>query len=186
MKRLTDAQKAMVEENISLVWFAINKYGRSIPERDLDDAYQFACLGLIRAASTYDPDAGVKFSTYAVNGIRWYITRFVLLSMRQCERLNRSAVRLDKKTTPCGTSSEISISEWLNLATEDDYDLYAQDLLRIIRTKLSPRCREITFLLIGGHKQTEIAKRLGISRQRVNHAIKRIQEVIRREYLKEC
>jgi RNA polymerase primary sigma factor len=45
---------------------------------DLDDLVAEGNLGLIRATETYDPDVGVRFSTYARNWIKQSIRRHVI------------------------------------------------------------------------------------------------------------
>jgi RNA polymerase sigma factor (sigma-70 family) len=46
---------------------------------EMDDLYQIARIGLWQAAQKYKPDQGTKFTTFAINNIRFYVK----------ERLNR-------------------------------------------------------------------------------------------------
>lgn len=51
-------------ENIGLARVCANRFrGKGI---DYDDLFQAGCLGLIKAADGFDPDRGLRFSTYAV------------------------------------------------------------------------------------------------------------------------
>lgn len=80
MNDLTDEQAAMVQANLGLCGWAVNRWGRHLPASDAntysqDDAYQDAVLGLIRAVQKYDPTTGYRFSTYAALWLRQAIQR---------------------------------------------------------------------------------------------------------------
>lgn len=62
-----------VEENLGLVHLCANRFrGRGI---EYDDLYSAGCIGLVKAASAFDTERGVKFSTYAVPVILGEIKR---------------------------------------------------------------------------------------------------------------
>ena len=62
-----------VEENLGLVHLCANRFrGRGI---EYDDLYGAGCIGLVKAASAFDTERGVKFSTYAVPVILGEIKR---------------------------------------------------------------------------------------------------------------
>ncbi len=69
MERLTDAQRAQVADNIGLAHKVVDmlerRHPRVAPHRD--DLLQDGIMGLMRAASGFDPALGYAFSTYA-----WY------------------------------------------------------------------------------------------------------------------
>lgn len=66
--RLTADQQAMVEANVGLVGFFLNRW--KTPAGQWDDAYQDGLIGLMRAAQKYEPLKGFTFSTYAQHWIR--------------------------------------------------------------------------------------------------------------------
>lgn len=68
MPSLTDAQRKLVEDNVKLVHWFLNRYTRVLPS-EYDDVFQTCCLGLMEAARRYDPGIG-KFSTYATIAIK--------------------------------------------------------------------------------------------------------------------
>lgn len=68
---------ALVVENERLVWWAINRWFRSIPECDRADAYGYGIEGLFRAAQLWEPHRG-RFSTYSTAWIRQKIERGML------------------------------------------------------------------------------------------------------------
>ena len=53
----------LVEDNINLVYFLINKYYPSF--RGNEDVQQEGMMGLCKAAKTFDDSKGAQFSTYA-------------------------------------------------------------------------------------------------------------------------
>lgn len=64
---------SFVEENLGLVHLCANRFrGKGI---EYDDLYGAGCIGLVKAASAFDRDRGVKFSTYAVPVILGEIRR---------------------------------------------------------------------------------------------------------------
>ena len=64
---------SFVEDNLGLVHLCANRFrGRGI---EYDDLYGAGCIGLVKAASAFDTERGVKFSTYAVPVILGEIKR---------------------------------------------------------------------------------------------------------------
>ncbi len=64
---------SFVEENLGLVHLCANRFrGKGI---EYDDLYGAGCVGLVKAASAFDRNRGVKFSTYAVPVILGEIKR---------------------------------------------------------------------------------------------------------------
>ena len=63
----------LAEENLGLVHLCANKFrNRGI---EYDELYSAGCVGLVKASKTFDPDRGVRFSTYAVPVILGEIKR---------------------------------------------------------------------------------------------------------------
>ncbi len=71
MKRMTalnDAQRILVENNLSIVRWAIHKHitvNENIYGFSYDDLFQEGCIWLCKAAATFDASKAVKFETYA-------------------------------------------------------------------------------------------------------------------------
>ena len=79
MKQLTPEQKRLVEENLGLVGTHVRRLvpARSSPRRDRewDDLFQEGCLGLAKAASSFDESKGVPFAAYALRRIQSAVSR---------------------------------------------------------------------------------------------------------------
>lgn len=76
---LTAPEQTMVAANHGLISFTIQRFHKH-QINDIytyDDAWQDGYFGLIRAVQKFDPDRGIKFSTYAVTWIRQGIQRGV-------------------------------------------------------------------------------------------------------------
>lgn len=68
------ARNAIVEDNLRLVYKIASKYGNAI---DKDTAFQEGALGLMDAASKFEVERGLRFSTFAVHYIDGRIKRFL-------------------------------------------------------------------------------------------------------------
>ena len=75
-----DAGTRLVRGNLRLVVKIAEEYGRS--EDQLMDLIQEGNMGLLHALGKFDPDRGVKLSSYAAWWIRAYILKFVLANFR--------------------------------------------------------------------------------------------------------
>ena len=67
------AKNSLITENIGLVHACANRFRG--PGVEYDDLFQAGCVGLIKAASGFDPSLGFRFSTYAVPAILGEIKR---------------------------------------------------------------------------------------------------------------
>ncbi len=76
----TDAARRLIEANLRLVVKIAYEYRRA--HRNLLDLIQEGNIGLMKAVKKYDPDRGVKLSSYAAWWIRAYILKFVLNNWR--------------------------------------------------------------------------------------------------------
>jgi RNA polymerase sigma factor (sigma-70 family) len=70
-----DARNTLVLANLGLVHLVANQMRR--PGLRYEDLVQEGTLGLLRATETFEPDRGVRFSTYCVYWIRAKIQRYL-------------------------------------------------------------------------------------------------------------
>ena len=90
-KRFVFYRNEFVEKNIRLVFFVSKKFRRfEIPK---DDLVQEGIFGLQKAAVMFDPDRGLRFSTYA----SWWIRAAIGRHCRDRGRLVRLPVNLQEK-----------------------------------------------------------------------------------------
>jgi RNA polymerase sigma factor (sigma-70 family) len=87
-----EARALLIEKNEGLVW----KYARRYQLDSLteDDLHGEGCCGLIHAVETFDPERGLKFSTYAI----WWIRQAINRAIDDQLRLVRLPVHLGERT----------------------------------------------------------------------------------------
>ncbi len=70
-----EAKSILVEENSPLIKSVIKRFKDKGVE--YDDLYQIGCIGFLKAINNFNPDFGVKFSTYVVPMVIGEIKRFM-------------------------------------------------------------------------------------------------------------
>ena len=75
MEKLTEKQKKLVEDNIKLVPYTMNRYFSTYKADSKEEMYGDAYLALVLAAKNYKEENGVSFSTYAVKTVALYVLR---------------------------------------------------------------------------------------------------------------
>ncbi len=163
----------LVLEHERLVWWAINKWFRLLPEHERDDAYSCGIEGLFRAAQLWQPERG-RFSTYAANWIRQKIERGMM------DGNDRRAVDRNEDTPPPplsldvpygnGDGDTITLGEYL--AATDRPDLTAEWAEAVAR--VAERCRDdrdrliLADLAVGaGYPLRDLAEQAGVSGEMV-------------------
>lgn len=58
------AREELISGNLRLVLSVVQKFTNR--GENLDDLFQVGCIGLIKAIDNFDPEQGVRFSTYGV------------------------------------------------------------------------------------------------------------------------
>ena len=66
----------LVENNIGLVGHVVNSFAPRNKQED-EEYYGQGCLGLVKAALTFNPETGVQFASYAVICIKNEIRLFL-------------------------------------------------------------------------------------------------------------
>lgn len=95
---MNESRDRLIEENLGLVHACCHKMtGRGI---EYDDLYGAGCLGLCKAAKGFDPDRGLRFSTYAVPVILGEIRRLFRDggSIRVSRSLKELSVKINRES----------------------------------------------------------------------------------------
>lgn len=154
-------RQSLIEDNMKLVYFIINKYYPTFIHDE--DIIQYGMLGLCKAAEKWD-ETKSKFSTFASHAI---------LNEIKMEFRRRS------KQPETVSLSKIIHSEESKLTLEDsimgEADIGFVDM-KGLKDSLTPREKEIWDMTLCGDTQREIAERLGLSVQRVNAVIRKIKK----------
>ncbi len=94
------AREEMIQANLRLVVKIAKDY--SNPSMTLGDLVAEGNIGLMRAVEEFDPDAGVRFSTYAA----WWIKQSIKRAMINSGQAIRIPAYLAKPITKCRRSAE--------------------------------------------------------------------------------
>lgn len=120
-----ELKQPLAEENLGLVHLCANRFrGRGV---EYEELYSAGCLGLLKAVKAFDPERGVKFSTYAVPVILGEIKR--LFRDGGSIRVSRSLKELSMKLQRvCGEFAqregrEPTVAELAELTGEDAGDI---------------------------------------------------------------
>jgi len=168
---MTTYQQQLVEQYVPLANKLAFQKKRTLPRHiDVEDLRSAAYFGLVEAASRYNPERGVAFSTFAYPRISGAIHDF----LRQE-----------------GYGKRGEISHVISLNGEADGEGELQDLLRakperndeefleVVSFDLGAQAKEVLRLyFIDEHSMKEVGERFGVSESRVSQLIKRYKKRI--------
>lgn len=166
-----EARQKLILHNLRLVSHIVRKYYSS--NKNQEDLVSIGTIGLVKAVDTFKVDSGTRFATYAAKCIQ----NEILMHFRAQRKLNaevsmNDTIDVDREGNPLTYMDVISSDECL--ADEVIRKVEADEALRFVRTRLTPRERCIITLRFGlDHTappltQREVATRLGISRSYVS------------------
>jgi RNA polymerase primary sigma factor len=183
------AMQRLVRYNLKFVVAIARKQRRGTVR--LDDLVQEGNMGLMRAVERFDPQAGTRFSTYAVWWIRAYIGKY-LRGARSTVRpqsgtVARSDLSLDGAIDEEGATHLDRIEddgpgpEDLYLLAEGDHEV------RAALAKVRKRIGELGWDIVLNRLEQDppgtldaIGKRWGVSRERVRQGELRTKQLLRR------
>ncbi len=170
-----NAKGVLIERNLRLVAHIAKKYQNV--EEDMEDLISIGTIGLIKAVETFDAGKG-RLATYACR----CIDNELLMMLRARKKTAREVSLYE----PIGTDKEgneinlLDVIEGQQIEVVDRIALYEdlQKLFSLLDECLTDREKEILFLRYGistGEEvtQSEIGKKLGISRSYVSRIEKK-------------
>ncbi len=181
---LTADQKLQVEENMALAYAAARKvWGDSLATNHttLQDLESASMVGLCHAAQYFNPDRGVKFSSYA-----WRCCILEILIERDERRLirvphwrgNRDKVKAQASRHIDQMNFEIDEPLW-----HDGIDFDRDDSVGKVRAALVhllPADRALIERHLGGESFRSIGNSLGCSNQNISNRYRRICQILYR------
>lgn len=185
-KRLTDAQRTLVEDNLGLVGYVVNTR-LCVDVESIEDMFQVGVLGLMIAAQKYDSSRGVMFSTFA--------THCVMNQIRKARRYDKNyRQRNESPEHPQDTASpdeEIAINAmaWKmerldrNLRFEDAVEdaVMADQIKRLLESQPGQAAQMTYAYLIQGMTQQEIARKWWITQSSVSRSVARTLNWLRKQ-----
>ena len=179
-----DAREILIERNLRLVAHIAKKYQNV--EEDMEDLISIGTIGLIKAVETFDAGKG-RLATYACR----CIDNELLMMLRARKKTAREISLYE----PIGTDKEgneinlLDVIEVQQIEVVDRISLYEdlQRLFGLLDECLTDREKEILFLRYGlstGKEvtQSEIGKKLGISRSYVSRIEKKALGKLREKF----
>ncbi len=184
------ARRRLVQHNLAFVVAIARKQRRGTVR--LDDVIQEGNVGLMRAVEKFDPDAGTRFSTYAVWWIRAYIGKY-LKEARSTVRPQSGTVAqpdlsLDSAIDEEGDATHLDRIEDDGPGPEDTYlssegDREVRDALGKVRKRIGELGWDIVHNRLEQDQPRtleEIGKRWGVSRERVRQVELKTKQFLHR------
>lgn len=158
----------LIEDNMNLVYYLINRY---YPNYNKDeDVIQEGMVGLVKAADRWDESKG-KFSTFASKCILNQIKRYFIVQSRHFYQLSLDTVlpvnSLDDGTS--ATFADLVVDE----SGDVDFELIEDEEFV---SELDDLDREILAYYQKGYRQFEICKILGIHKSTVHARIAKMRK----------
>ena len=169
---LTPEQQKLVIENMKLAYFAANKYYLKFG-LEQEEAISIAFLGLVRAATIFDEAKKVKFSTLAM--------KCMYNTFLQDLRKRSKQVDTISFDSPVSVDSDITYAD-LFPDKDDSYSyIESREMIRWCLEYLTDRERSIVIAYLSNpnQKQAQLAKKYGISQQRISIIINKFKDICR-------
>ncbi len=168
---LNDEQRVLVEANLKLIDYTLNRYQWYSPCDTRDDLWQIGAMGLCRAAHDYEAGQQVNFSTFAVICIRTAIAHHITLLHYAKRDVRLEAKSLDQTLD---MDSDVRLVDLLpdrraNVEKVVVDCIYRHDLdTDLAKVRLTPREREVLNMRFReGLNFGQIAQRVGLTRSRI-------------------
>lgn len=173
-----DEQEKLFNENISLSYYAANRFKQNAFEHD--DIVQMAMIGLWKACKTYKPEKNCKFTTYALRVIK----NELLQAMRSVRvRDYTKDYSLDQMYEDTGISLAETIADDFDLQDEVEKKEIASKIISLfsILKENERKCVELYYLK--GYKQIEIAEMLNLTQANISRIVTKAMRKIKGRYL---
>lgn len=185
----------MIEDNLALVSYSLQLLGVDYNE----DYFQQGVLELIRCVDNFKEDKGRKFSTYAINNIKWYLKEYiqrdyVIKPKRTKPRAGKvdilSIDSLDR--TICSDGKTITLQETLpDNSTTEDMEIMLEEMDLIEFFEYTYRFFYVTkkdlnlfkdFHFNGWNKK-ELGKKYNLTYRQLNKKLEETKKILQQAYL---
>ena len=172
-----DSKKRLIEGNMRLAIKIANSFSNT--RIDQDDLWSIAFMGLIRAADTFDPHKGIKFTAYMTTVVKNEIRLELRKVVKERAEVPLDAVLMrDEKT-----GEEVLLSDTIvGSEFEEEYRQY-QIVNEVMRglLEVNERDRKILMLRMSGYRQEVIADVMNTAQSTVSRIVKLFKKEIVRK-----
>ena len=179
------ARNNLIKHNLRLVAHISKKY--HVKCSDSDDLISIGTIGLIKAVNTFNPEKGVRLSSYAARCIENEILMYFRNSYKTALDISMDEpIETDKNGNVLTLIDTISCDK--SVADEIDLKMDIEKLKKYISDFLDTRQQKIMNLRygLGGKKplaQREVAKKLNISRSYVSRLEKKSIGILKQYFI---
>lgn len=161
------SKQRMIEGNIRIAIHVAKKFEGTL---DPDDLIGVSALALVKAADSFEPSIGTRFSTYAAR----VIENEILMALRRNKKSGND-ISIYAPINTDGEGNEYEIWEVLGDPKPEKQveAIENEDFIRIISEGLDDRERYVIAQWVDGVRQKNIADRLGITQPQVSRIMKR-------------
>lgn len=165
------AKEQVVLNNTGMVGFVLKSLNLNLLG---DDLFSVGLIGLVKAVNTFNPDKGVKFTTYATPVIR----NEILMTFRKKRII--PTFSLDE-LYDLDNGDSVNFSEMIADSKRLEDEVIADMQMEQMFSNLSDREKKIISFSMDDKTQREIAEILGISQPCVSRIIKSIHNKWRKQ-----
>jgi len=179
-----EAKDELILHNMRLVAHVTKKY--AVCEDEMEELISIGTIGLIKAVSSFKADYGNRFATFAIRCIENEILMFFRSAKKTAQDVSlNDPIDTDKDGNTLTLLDTIATDD--HILEDIDLRMKVRQLYDAVKTRLSPREREIVLLRYGlmGQRplvQREVAKKLNISRSYVSRLEKKALQKLRKAF----
>lgn len=169
--------KKMFNENTKLVYEVYSKKiaGRKNADIMKDDLIQIGMLSLWKSCTWYDPEKGVKFSTYAFNSIYKSMLCALVRETKRTALLVSMNKQVKSKTENSVITYEDVIASSVSVASEVEIDC----LVKQITDAIGNNSNKVIDMIRKGYTQVDIAKEMSTTRAEVSSILKKFRKKLK-------
>ena len=172
-----DSRKRLIEGNMRLAIKIANSFSNT--RIDQDDLWSIAFMGLIRAADTFDPHKGIKFTAYMTTVVKNEIRLELRKVVKERVEVSLESVLLSDEMT----GDDILLKDTIvGSEFEEEYRQY-QIVNEVMRglLEVNERDRKILMLRMSGYRQEVIADVMNTAQSTISRIVKLFKKEIVRK-----
>lgn len=163
----------LILDNMRLVYFMYEKLQKNdITIRYKEDLISEGMVGLCKAANSYDPSRGVRFTTFSSMCIR----NEMLMFLRKLNRQVNAEVSLHDTIGRDSDGHELTYEDIIEDESQSVDTYLADTIAKEFTESQKPLDRDILKALQEGHKQSQIGQMLGIKQPTVCRHIRKMKK----------